>query len=323
MTIRFPRRLDVDGFATVNRRTLAAWPRCLRPGHSNRRAVRTSGLGQPGLRGLSVFARRRLRRSGTGRIRDLDQDRAEAASSAAAACRSGRSRSNGRWPPTSACAQVVRKGTAVAHPELGHAVHVELGGLEPGRDYFYQFTIGKERSRVGRSRTLPPAGASVAQVRFGVAGCQRYEDGYFTAFRNIAAERFDFVFHYGDYIYEYRVVRPGQAQSARRPRHARRTGRDLHARRLPAPLCDLQDRPRPTGSARVGAVHHELRRPRGRQRLGRQHHRGALRRRNCSCCAAPPPSRPGTSICRCARRRCRAAPTSWPTGASASATSSA
>ena len=105
MTIRFPRRLDVDGFATVNRRTLAAWPRCLRPGHSNRRAVRTSGLGQPGLRGLSVFARRRIRRSGTGRIRDLDQDRAGAASSAAAACRSGRSRSNGRWPPTSACAR--------------------------------------------------------------------------------------------------------------------------------------------------------------------------------------------------------------------------
>ncbi len=107
--------------------------------------------------------------------------------------------------------QVVRKGTAVAHPELGHAVHVELDGLEPGRDYFYQFTIGKERSRVGRSRTLPGAGASVAQVRFGVAGCQKYEDGYFTAFRNIASERFDFVFHYGDYIYEYRVLRPGQA----------------------------------------------------------------------------------------------------------------
>jgi hypothetical protein len=50
----------------------------------------------------------------------------------------------------------------------------------------------------------------VAQLRFGVAGCQRYEDGYFTAYRQIAAEGFDFVFHYGDYIYEYRVVRPGE-----------------------------------------------------------------------------------------------------------------
>src|SRR5207247_4551195 len=43
--------------------------------------------------------------------------------------------------------QVVREGTAVAHPELGHAVHVEVDRLEPARDYFYQFTIGGERSR--------------------------------------------------------------------------------------------------------------------------------------------------------------------------------
>ena len=63
--------------------------------------------------------------------------------------------------------RVVREGTAVAHPELGHAVHVEVDGLEPARDYFYQFTIGGERSQVGRSRTLPPAGAPVGQVRIG------------------------------------------------------------------------------------------------------------------------------------------------------------
>jgi hypothetical protein len=50
----------------------------------------------------------------------------------------------------------------------------------------------------------------VAQLRFGVAGCQRYDDGYFTAYRQIATERFDCVFHSGDYSYEYRVVRPGE-----------------------------------------------------------------------------------------------------------------
>ena len=104
---------------------------------------------------------------------------------------------------------IVQKGKAIAHPELGHAVHVEVTGLEPARDYFYQFTVGSERSPVGRSRTFPRAGAAVAQLRFGVAGCQRYEAGFFTAYRRIAAERFDFVFHYGDYIYEYRSVKPG------------------------------------------------------------------------------------------------------------------
>jgi alkaline phosphatase D len=106
--------------------------------------------------------------------------------------------------------QVAQKGTAMAYPELGHAVHVEVGGLEPGRDYFYQFTVGGERSPTGRTRTLPAVGTTVAQLRFGVAGCQRYDDGYFTAYQHIAAERFDFVFHYGDYIYENRFVRPGE-----------------------------------------------------------------------------------------------------------------
>ncbi len=103
----------------------------------------------------------------------------------------------------------VQKGKAIAHPELGHAVHVEISGLEPSRDYFYQFAIGGERSAVGRARTFPRIGAPLAQLRFGVAGCQRYEAGFYTAYRRIAEERFDFVFHYGDYIYEYPTLRPG------------------------------------------------------------------------------------------------------------------
>ncbi|MGH6768383.1 MAG: alkaline phosphatase D family protein [Xanthobacteraceae bacterium] len=107
---------------------------------------------------------------------------------------------------------VAAKGTAIAHPELGHAVHVEVGGLEPAREYFYRFTVGGERSRIGRAKTLPPTGASTAQVRFGVAGCQRYEDGHYLAYRHLANERLDFVFHYGDYIYERRVLRPGERQ---------------------------------------------------------------------------------------------------------------
>ena len=103
---------------------------------------------------------------------------------------------------------VAQEGKAFAHPELGHAVHVEIAGLQPARDYFYQFTVGGERSRIGRARTLPPAGSAAARLRFAAAGCQRYEDGYYTAYRRIADERFDFVFHYGDYIYERKVIRP-------------------------------------------------------------------------------------------------------------------
>src|SRR5882672_1224626 len=99
---------------------------------------------------------------------------------------------------------IAQKGTAIARPELGHSVHVEVSGLEPGREYWYRFHAGDEVSRTGRTKTAPPAGSAVDRLRFAVCGCNHYEMGYFTAFRRIAEEQFDFVFHTGDYIYEGR-----------------------------------------------------------------------------------------------------------------------
>lgn len=106
--------------------------------------------------------------------------------------------------------KVVRQGSALAHPELGHAVHVELDGLAPGRPYWYRFTVGGHASAVGCTRTLPAATAAVDRVRFVVVSCQHYEEGHYTAWRRIAEEPLDFVFHYGDYIYE------GESQSGLR-----------------------------------------------------------------------------------------------------------
>jgi alkaline phosphatase D len=99
---------------------------------------------------------------------------------------------------------IVAKGEAPARPELAHSVHVEVAGLQPQRPYFYRFEAGGERSVRGRARTLPLEAASPQQLRFGVAGCQSYEDGYYTAYRHLAGEDLAFVFHYGDYIYEGR-----------------------------------------------------------------------------------------------------------------------
>jgi alkaline phosphatase D len=99
---------------------------------------------------------------------------------------------------------VVRSGEAIARPELGHAVHVEVSGLEPGRPYFYRFTAGRERSGVGRAKTTPVVGSALDRARFGIVGCQAFESGYYTAHRKIAAEDLDFIFFYGDYIYEGR-----------------------------------------------------------------------------------------------------------------------
>ena len=100
--------------------------------------------------------------------------------------------------------QVVAQGAAIARPELGHAVHVEVAGLAPGRPYWYRFVAGRERSAIGRSMTTPAFGQPTQSVRFAVAGCQNYEQGFYTAHRYLAAEEPDFVYFSGDYIYEYR-----------------------------------------------------------------------------------------------------------------------
>ncbi len=99
----------------------------------------------------------------------------------------------------------VRTGTVLARPELAHAVHVEVAGLAPDRPYFYRFTAGGERSLRGTARTLPAPGSAAAQLRFGVCGCHHYEAGFFGAYRHLAREDLNFVYHYGDFIYEYSV----------------------------------------------------------------------------------------------------------------------
>jgi alkaline phosphatase D len=98
---------------------------------------------------------------------------------------------------------VLRRGTTVATPQLGHSVHVEVGGLEPDRWYWYRFRAGDAESAIGRTRTLPSADSTPQQLRFAVASCQHYEQGLYTAYQHMAEEDLDLVFHLGDYIYEY------------------------------------------------------------------------------------------------------------------------
>jgi alkaline phosphatase D len=102
--------------------------------------------------------------------------------------------------------QIVRSGSTIARIEFAHSVHVETEGLEPARDYFYRFQSGGVESPIGRARTLPAAAAQPSQIKFGAAGCQAWEGGYYTAWRAVAEENFDFVFLYGDYIYEHGFV---------------------------------------------------------------------------------------------------------------------
>lgn len=99
--------------------------------------------------------------------------------------------------------QIVQRGTEVASPELAHSVHAEVGNLEAGSVYYYRFKVGKDVSPIGKTKTLPSLNADVASLTFAFASCQQYEHGYYTAYKHMAKEDLDLVFHLGDYIYEY------------------------------------------------------------------------------------------------------------------------
>ncbi|MFD9699136.1 alkaline phosphatase D family protein [Lentzea sp. NPDC059081] len=99
--------------------------------------------------------------------------------------------------------RIVQRGSTPARPEEGHTVHVELAGLDPGREYFYRFKALNHLSRTGRTRTTPPPDALRVPLTMAFASCAQYEHGYFTAYRRLAEDEPDLVLHLGDYTYEY------------------------------------------------------------------------------------------------------------------------
>jgi alkaline phosphatase D len=102
--------------------------------------------------------------------------------------------------------RIVKQGDALAIPDLAHAVHVEVEGLAPAREYWYRFQTGDVTSPVGRTHTAPAAGARLDRLAFAFVSCQNYQNGYYTAYRHLAQEELSFVVHLGDYIYENGVT---------------------------------------------------------------------------------------------------------------------
>ena len=96
---------------------------------------------------------------------------------------------------------VLATGTAVATATFAHSVHVVATPDSPTTSQlFYRFTVGTYTSPTGRTR-LAPTG-EVASTTFVSASCQNYEDGYYSAHRDIALQPLDFFVWLGDYIYE-------------------------------------------------------------------------------------------------------------------------
>jgi alkaline phosphatase D len=140
---------------------------------------------------------------------------------------------------------IVARGAERATAGFAHAVHAEIAGLDPGRWYWYRFHAGAATSPIGRTRTAPSAAGGADRMRFAVACCQQYEQGYYAAYRHMAADDLDLVTHLGDYIYESswgrRFVRRHEAPAPvtlaeYRNRHALyKTDRDLQAAHAACP----------------------------------------------------------------------------------------
>jgi len=98
--------------------------------------------------------------------------------------------------------RIVRRDVETTGPELGHSVHVELTGLDAGREYFYRFRARGRLSPAGRTRTSPPP-PEMRSLTMCLTSCAQYEHGWFTAYARLAEEEPDLVLHLGDYQYEH------------------------------------------------------------------------------------------------------------------------
>ncbi|MCS5574700.1 MAG: alkaline phosphatase D family protein, partial [Pseudomonadales bacterium] len=95
---------------------------------------------------------------------------------------------------------LVRRDEVAALPEFAHSIHVDLQGLQAGRDYWYRFQTGRYRTEIGHTKTL--ADGPDLTARFVTTSCQNYTHGYFLAYEHMVNDQPDFVIHLGDYIYD-------------------------------------------------------------------------------------------------------------------------
>jgi alkaline phosphatase D len=98
---------------------------------------------------------------------------------------------------------VVARGTVTADAARDWTVKVDVGDLEPGTTYYYDFTARDphdSRSPVGRTKTAP---ALADGIGIAVVACSSYWSGWWNAYDRIAErDDVDLVVHCGDHIYD-------------------------------------------------------------------------------------------------------------------------
>ena len=106
--------------------------------------------------------------------------------------------------------RVIARAKAPVTSDSDWTARVLVGGLAPGRTYWYRFTDADGNgSRVGRTITAPLPD-DPRTVNFAFVSCQDVNEGKLNAYRRMifederapAGEQLDFVLHLGDFIYE-------------------------------------------------------------------------------------------------------------------------
>lgn len=117
----------------------------------------------------------------------------------------GEARLTAELAETQDFARIVAGGSVTAMATRDHTAKVVVGGLSPGRWYYFRFVAPDGSvSCIGRTRTLPEGATS--QFRLGVFSCSNIGFGWFNAYADAARRGdIDLAVHLGDYIYEYPV----------------------------------------------------------------------------------------------------------------------
>ncbi|KAB0573902.1 phosphodiesterase [Ideonella dechloratans] len=91
-----------------------------------------------------------------------------------------------------------------AYADYDGTIRHKLTGLSPATTYYYQFTAGTVRSKVGRFKTAPASSAALDQLRFAFITCQDWSINHWAGYEHLVAHEsdLDFFLHLGDYIYE-------------------------------------------------------------------------------------------------------------------------
>ncbi|MBZ4033368.1 alkaline phosphatase D family protein [Flavobacterium sp. 17A] len=96
----------------------------------------------------------------------------------------------------------IKKGFTITSQARDYTVKVDVTDLKKNQVYYYRFIYNNAVSDIGICKTFPDS--AVKPLQIAVISCNNYEDGYFTSFQHIADNpEIDYVFHLGDYIYEY------------------------------------------------------------------------------------------------------------------------